>query len=142
MIQQGLLTYLKDDSTLLGLLNATASAQKIYPVQKPKSVDYPVLLITGIEEERFQLLDDHADMVRATFDLDAIAEKQLTAERIREEVRKRLLAFANGGTMGSDTVDVVEITDGNHGYIPPVDATDAGNYVTTLEAEITYREAV
>lgn len=115
-------------------------AERIYPTWLPKGAARPNVVyheIDGVSEEHLK----GAGGVRHTrLQYDVLADTAIEANQVREQLRLALQGYR--GAAGDEDVLGVSVADLRSSFEPPIDGSDRGRYVRSIDFLISHTEAI
>lgn len=131
-MKSGLVSLLANEATINTLVGS-----RVYVGNAPQNAEYPYILLTQMDSDEMGSLDATTSNLRSvTFDIDCKALRSLTATTLGDAVRVFLDDYT--GAAGSETIRAVVMNSENDGYEPPVDGSEIGTYVVTLDVDVFY----
>lgn len=129
-------------SGLIALLTGESSVSaicgdRVYVNRAPEKAALPNVIITQISAEHNTTLDGLSNNLRfVDFDIDCRAERSVTAESLAHAIRTFIDDYS--GTAGEESIGAVIINDESDSYDSPVDGSDVGVYLVTLDVTVQY----
>jgi hypothetical protein len=133
-IEDGLKTLLDAESTLTAICGT-----RIYPDKAPQTAAFPQIVFTQLNSDELNTLDGGADVRSIDLDFDCRANRSVTAVSLRTALRDYIRDFT--GSAGTETINSVTVNGDAADYEPPVDGSDNGVFVKTLDVQIHYTPA-
>jgi len=114
-------------------------SDRVYVTRLPQSADENLdhILITQMTSDENNSLDGTSELRFIDFDVDCKSRTSTRADILSKAVRAFLKDYT--GAAGDQTIDAVLFTGESDDFEQPVDGSDGGLYVTTLDFQIQYK---
>lgn len=124
-------TYLVSKSSVTDLVST-----RVFPSVLPQAATLPAVVYTVVTGVPNDDVLGSSGSVTAGIQLDVYSDSHITSNNIGEQIRLVMQGFS--GTMGSETVGAVRLTNRYEMYEKPVDGSDLGRHRVLLSFDITY----
>ena len=117
----------------------TLTSTRIYPEVLPQNSTLPAITYRTITGDAESHLLGISGLVHSRIQIDCFAATHISARAVHEQVRLAWVGYT--GAAGSETIR--GITEDNHftNYQVPLDGSDQGRYVHTIDLLISHTEA-
>ena len=113
---------------------------RIYPGVLPQDATLPAAVYNVVFAEPHDVLTGSSGSVTSTVQVDIYSDSHISSNSAGEAIR--LVTQGYSGSMGSETINAVRLTNRNETYEPPTDGSDLGRHRVLLEFDITHTNTI
>lgn len=129
----GLVALLGGEATITDIV----AASKIFVSKARQSASLPYIVISQIDTDEFPTLDGTGALRRMGFVIDCMSASSVEAESLANAVRTFIADYS--GPAGTYTIDSVLLNSEESEYVAPVDGSDVGIHIVTLNIDVFYQ---
>lgn len=133
MIEESLHAYLVSQAAITAI-----AGTRIYPTRAPQGAAFPRATYQLVSREHRHATALASGTASSRYQISCWGASYATAKQLADAIRETIDGYS--GAWGSDTIDVVMVTNDVEFFEPPSDGAEVGTYHVALDVLIGHRE--